>query len=166
LRSATHLPQTLMLHLLRNETNVSELEPISGNDLVYFYIGQHDEVFTMAGSDRYGAIALFNEDGFHAPGIEMILAKVRMSKKTLYIYFCSKEELVLAALRHYDSLFRDDSMVKVEKASPNVEGRLLAISGAAEAWFSEEKDVNPNSCQAGTAQASHQDMLARPVPCA
>jgi hypothetical protein len=70
------------------------------------------------------------------------------------------------ALRHYDSLFRDHSMVKVEKASRNVEGRLLAIFDVAEAWFSEEKDVNPNFCQACTAQASHQDMLARPVPSA
>jgi AcrR family transcriptional regulator len=84
------------------------------------------------------AIALFNEKGFHATGIEMILAKARMSKKTLYTYFRSKEELVLAALRHYDSLFRNDFMVKVEKASPDAEGRLLAIFDVAEAWFSEE----------------------------
>ena len=84
------------------------------------------------------AIALFNANGFHATGIEMILGKAHMSKKTLYTYFRSKEELVLAALRHYDSLFRNNFMAKVEKASPSAEGRLLAIFDVAEAWFSQE----------------------------
>lgn len=81
------------------------------------------------------AIALFNEHGFHATGIEMILGKARMSKKTLYTYFRSKDELVLAALRHYDSLFRNSFMAKVEKASSSAEGRLLAIFDVAEEWF-------------------------------
>lgn len=84
------------------------------------------------------AIGLFNEQGFHATGIELILDKTRMSKKTLYTYFRSKEELVLAALRHYDSRFRNDFMGKVDKASPSAEGRLLAIYDVAEAWFAQK----------------------------
>jgi AcrR family transcriptional regulator len=84
------------------------------------------------------AIALFSENGFHATGIEMILSKAGMSKKTLYTYFRSKDELVLAALRHYDGLFRNDFMARVEKASPSAEGRLLAIFAIAEEWFSQK----------------------------
>ena len=45
------------------------------------------------------AIELFAKHGFHATGIDMILARAGVSKKTLYRHFRSKEELILAALR-------------------------------------------------------------------
>jgi AcrR family transcriptional regulator len=83
------------------------------------------------------AIDLFNERGFHGVGIEAVIDKAKMSKKTLYTYFRSKEELILASLRHYDGVFRNDFMARVEKASPTPEGRLLAVFDVAEAWFSQ-----------------------------
>lgn len=111
--------------------NFSALEPISGNKVGFLYRDHHDEVFTKAGFDRQ-AIALFNENGFYATGIEMILGKACMPKKTLYTYFRSKDELALAALRHYDSISRSDFMARVEKASSTAEGRLMAIFDIAE----------------------------------
>lgn len=45
------------------------------------------------------AYALFNRHGFHQAGIDMIMRQSGVSKTTLYKYFPSKEDLVLAVLR-------------------------------------------------------------------
>ncbi len=84
------------------------------------------------------AIELFNERGYHATGIDLVMEKAQMSKRTLYTYFRSKDELVLAALKHYDGVFRNHFMAEVENAAPTPEGRLLAIYDVAEAWFSQK----------------------------
>ena len=44
------------------------------------------------------AVDLFSEHGFHATGIDAILAKAGVSKKTLYRHFRSKDELLVAVL--------------------------------------------------------------------
>ena len=44
------------------------------------------------------AIALFNRHGFHATGVDRIVAVAKVAKKTLYAHFPSKEDLILAAL--------------------------------------------------------------------
>jgi AcrR family transcriptional regulator len=84
------------------------------------------------------AIALFAKHGYHATGIDKVMEEAGMSKRTLYTYFRSKEELVLAALRHYDSVFRNHFMAKVEKAASTPEGRILAIYDIAEEWFTQQ----------------------------
>ena len=45
------------------------------------------------------ALILFNKFGYHATGIDLILAESGVSKATLYKHFRSKEELILAALQ-------------------------------------------------------------------
>ncbi|MEE8533082.1 MAG: helix-turn-helix domain-containing protein, partial [Alphaproteobacteria bacterium] len=50
------------------------------------------------------ALALFCRDGFHATGIDRILAESGVAKMTLYKHFKSKDELILAALRRRDEL--------------------------------------------------------------
>ena len=81
------------------------------------------------------AIALFAEHGYHATGIDTILAAAGVSKKTLYRHFRSKEELILAALKKYDGLFRNDFMRQVEARADTPRGRLLAIFDVAADWF-------------------------------
>lgn len=81
------------------------------------------------------AINLFAEHGYHATGIDMILAEAGVSKKTLYRHFRSKEELILAALRKYDGLFRNDFMRQVEARADDPADRLLAIFDVAADWF-------------------------------
>ena len=44
------------------------------------------------------AAALFQRDGFHATGIDTILAEAGVAKMTLYNHFKSKDELIVAAL--------------------------------------------------------------------
>ena len=81
------------------------------------------------------AIRLFAEHGFHATGIDTILKCSGVSKKTLYRHFRSKEELILAALRKYDGLFRNSFMRQVEEQADTPRERLLAVFDVAEAWF-------------------------------
>lgn len=81
------------------------------------------------------AVALFNQHGFHATGIATILAEAGISKKTLYHYFHSKDELILAVLQYQDSLFRNQFMRQVEAAAETPLERILAVFDCAEQWF-------------------------------
>ncbi|MCG8463597.1 MAG: TetR/AcrR family transcriptional regulator [Xanthomonadales bacterium] len=81
------------------------------------------------------AIDLFNQYGYHATGIDLILEKAKVSKRTLYVHFRSKDELILAALRHYDGLFRNHFMTQVEKTAKTPVERLLAVYQVAQEWF-------------------------------
>ena len=83
------------------------------------------------------AITLFCEHGYHATGIDRILETAGVSKKTMYVHFRSKEELIYAALRQHDGQFRNSFMKAVEDAADTPKGRLLAIFDVAEAWFSD-----------------------------
>lgn len=81
------------------------------------------------------AIALFTAKGFHATGIDLILAEAGVSKKTLYRHFRSKDELILAALKKYDGLFRNGFMRQVAAKSGGPKARLLAVYDVAGDWF-------------------------------
>ena len=83
------------------------------------------------------AIVLFAEHGYHATGIDAILAAAGVSKKTLYRHFRSKDELILAALKKYDGLFRNDFMRQVEARAETPRARLLAVFDVAADWFQE-----------------------------
>ena len=85
------------------------------------------------------AIELFREYGYHATGIDKIVEKAGVSKKTLYTHFRSKEELLIAALRHYDGVFRNNFMRQVDRIAKTPQEKLLAIFDVAEGWFSQKK---------------------------
>lgn len=85
------------------------------------------------------AIRLFNERGYHATGIDTILAKAGVSKKTLYTHFRSKEELIMAALRQYDGIFRNEFMRKVDRSGKSPQEKLLAIFDVAQTWFAQNE---------------------------
>ena len=81
------------------------------------------------------ALKLFSKHGIHATGIDLIVEQSGVTKKTLYTYFRSKEELILAVLRHYDGLARNEFMRKVENGGKTPKARLLAIFDVAQQWF-------------------------------
>ncbi|WP_447968683.1 TetR/AcrR family transcriptional regulator [Nitrospira sp. M1] len=81
------------------------------------------------------ALELFAENGIHATGIDLIVEQSGVTKKTLYAHFRSKEELVLAVLRHYDGLARNEFMRRVETGGKTPRARLLAIFDFAQRWF-------------------------------
>ncbi len=81
------------------------------------------------------AVELFSENGFHATGIDTILATAGVSKKTLYHHFRSKDELILAALKKHDGVFRNDFMRQVEASAATPLARLEAVFDVARDWF-------------------------------
>lgn len=83
------------------------------------------------------AIRLFSEYGYHHTGVDRIVREAGITKKTLYSYFHSKEELIVAALRHHDNAFRQEFMRSVESTSRTPSLRLLAIFDVAGVWFEE-----------------------------
>ena len=80
------------------------------------------------------ALSLFQRDGFHATGIDRILAESGVAKMTLYKHFKSKDELILAALRRRDEEFRDWFMGTVESHGSTPRERLLAIFDVLDEW--------------------------------
>lgn len=85
------------------------------------------------------AITLFCEHGYHATGIDRLLETASVSKKTMYAHFRSKEELIYAALRQYDGVFRNNFMKAVEDTGSTPKEKLLGIFDVAEAWFNDNK---------------------------
>ena len=81
------------------------------------------------------ALRLFYQQGYHATGIDRILAESGVAKMTLYKHFRSKDELILAALQLRDERFRNWLMAEMEAASPDPVERLLAMFDALEQWF-------------------------------
>ncbi len=73
------------------------------------------------------ALDLFCRDGFHATGIDKILAESGVAKMTLYKHFKSKDELILAALHRRDETFRNGFMRDIERLGKTPRERLLAI---------------------------------------
>jgi AcrR family transcriptional regulator len=78
---------------------------------------------------------LFAEGGYHATGIDKVLAEAGVAKMTLYKHFKSKDELILAALRRRDETFRNWFMREVERRAPTPRARLLAVFDVLDEWF-------------------------------
>lgn len=94
-------------------------------------LGRRDHIIDVA-------IVLFCKHGFHATGVDRIMREAKVSKKTLYNHFRSKDELILAALQQHDSVFRNEFMKDVEQLANSPEGQVIAIFDAAEKWFSDQ----------------------------
>jgi AcrR family transcriptional regulator len=83
------------------------------------------------------ALDLFNRAGYHATGIDRILAEAGVAKMTLYKHFGSKEELILAALRERDARWRAGFRAAVERRATAARDRLLAVFEALDDWFAQ-----------------------------
>jgi AcrR family transcriptional regulator len=99
------------------------------------------------------ALGLFRREGFHATGIDRILAEAGVAKMTLYHHFRSKDELILAALRLRDERFRNDFMRRVERSAQTPAARLLAIFDVLEDFCRNE----PGGCTFINACAEYGD---------
>ena len=86
------------------------------------------------------ASRLFNTHGFFATGIDTILAQAKVSKRTLYKHFASKNELILAVMDQYESGFKKEIRALLAlKKSP--EDKIIAIFN-----FANQRFKNPKFC--------------------
>jgi AcrR family transcriptional regulator len=83
------------------------------------------------------AVALFNRYGFHATGVDRIVAVAKVAKKTLYAHFPSKEDLILAALARKRAAFADKFLPAVLATSDQPRERLLSLFELAKSWFAD-----------------------------
>jgi len=89
------------------------------------------------------ALILFNKFGYHATGIDLILAESGVSKATLYKHFRSKEELILAALqlRHEQVVSKLQNKIESNKQDSTntdpLENVLIIFDNLSE-WFNTE----------------------------
>ncbi len=87
------------------------------------------------------ALELFNQGGYHAVGIDKILAESGVAKMTLYKHFRSKDELILAALSRRDERWLNWLRDAVASRAASPRGRLLAVYDVLSEWF-EAPDFN------------------------
>jgi AcrR family transcriptional regulator len=81
------------------------------------------------------ALRLFAKHGFHATGIDKIVAEAGVARMTLYKYFKSKDDLIVAALRLRDEDFLIWITSYVEDHGGDAKARLLSTFDALEDWF-------------------------------
>jgi len=105
------------------------------------------------------AYRLFYRDGYHAVGIDTILAEAGLAKMTLYHHFSSKEELIVAALERRGQEIAGGIVTAVEAAGSSPRKRLLALFDWYERWF---KSRDFNGCGFIRAAGEYPE-LASPV---
>ncbi|WP_043307875.1 TetR/AcrR family transcriptional regulator [Pseudomonas sp. ML96] len=81
------------------------------------------------------ALELFYREGYHATGIDRILAESGVAKMTLYKHFRSKDELIQAVLENREQVVLEQLAALRASASPR-EAVLLVFDGL-HAWISE-----------------------------
>jgi len=87
------------------------------------------------------AFRLFYRDGYHAVGIDTILAEAGLAKMTLYHHFASKEELIVSALERRGREISTGLVAAVEAAGASPRKRFLAVFDWYERWF-KSKEFN------------------------
>lgn len=107
------------------------------------------------------ALRLFGRDGYHAVGIDRVIAEAGVARMTLYNHFKSKDELILAVLHRRDERFRNSFMRLVERAAPDPKGRMLATFDALDAWFASDDFTGCMFINAAAEYADPDDPIHR-----
>jgi AcrR family transcriptional regulator len=82
------------------------------------------------------AYVLFSQYGVRAVGVDTLAARAGVAKRTLYKYYPSKNELVLAFLRRREELWtRSWLQGGIERAAVTPAQKLLAIFDLFDEWF-------------------------------
>ncbi|RDI55178.1 TetR/AcrR family transcriptional regulator [Nocardia mexicana] len=80
------------------------------------------------------ADALFYERGIQAVGMDAVRAAAGVSLKRIYALFGSKDDLIVAVLRHRSAMW-DDGLASAVRPTMTARERLLAIFDFLDEWF-------------------------------
>ncbi|MET1415274.1 TetR/AcrR family transcriptional regulator [Roseibium sp. HPY-6] len=82
-------------------------------------------------------LPVFYRDGFHATGMDALVSETGISKTTMFKHFRTKDDLILAVLRHRDEIFRNWLFRRLDESGLPARERLLVLFDALKEWFSE-----------------------------
>jgi len=96
------------------------------------------------------AYKLFKSNGFFATGVDLIMREAGVSKRTMYKYFPTKNELIVAVLAHYRTSYQRhiDELLSDETQGPREKIKVLFDDAAT--WFG---DINFHGCLAVNAMS-------------
>ena len=94
------------------------------------------------------AFKLFKERGFYATGVDLIMRTANVSKRTLYKYFPSKNDLIVTVLEHYRTTYKEHMHTLLDHQDMTSKEKILAIFDDATSWFD---DTNFHGCLAVNA---------------
>ena len=78
---------------------------------------------------------LFYRDGIRAVGIDRIIAEAEVAKMSLYKHFPSKDDLILAALKHREEGVLEFFRSAMERHGKKAKNPLRAFFAALKEWF-------------------------------
>src|SRR5260370_40715345 len=78
---------------------------------------------------------LFYQEGIRAVGIDRIIAEAGVAKMTLYTHFPSKDDLILAVLKHREEGVLGFFRSAMERHGKKTRGQLRAFFAALKEWF-------------------------------
>jgi AcrR family transcriptional regulator len=81
------------------------------------------------------ASELFYSQGIRATGVDAIVKAAGTTKMSLYKYFPSKNDLVIAFLRKRDNDFTEWFVAQVDRQADTSQAKLLAIFDVLEEWL-------------------------------
>ncbi|RRI05979.1 TetR/AcrR family transcriptional regulator [Mesorhizobium tamadayense] len=99
------------------------------------------------------AYALFRRDGFHATGIDRIIAEADIAKMTMYRHFPAKDELIVAVLEHRAARF-ERQLDRLRATADTAEAKIATILDWHERWF---RDPDFHGCLFAHALAEFGD---------
>ncbi|MEP1383574.1 MAG: TetR/AcrR family transcriptional regulator [Paraglaciecola sp.] len=105
------------------------------------------------------ALTLFNQNGYHATGIDLILAQSGVSKATLYKHFRSKDELILAVLKQRHNQILSNINTKIEEAAQTGSHPVLGIFDGLHEWFNSDDFYGCNFINASAEYAEAHDPI-------
>ena len=94
------------------------------------------------------AFNLFKASGFHATGVDLIMQTAKVSKRTMYRYFPTKNDLILAVLEHYRTTYTEHVNEILGQPDKTSREKILAVFDDAKQWFN---DTNFRGCLAVNA---------------
>jgi AcrR family transcriptional regulator len=97
---------------------------------------------------------VFNRLGYRGAGIDQLIEEAGIAKATLYRYFNSKEELIVAVLQLIDEQFRNDMRQAVDERAVSPKEKILATFDFLEVWF---KDAEFYGCPFMGAAAEYNE---------
>ena len=81
------------------------------------------------------AFKLFTENGFYATGVDLIMRQANVSKRTMYIYFPTKNDLIVAVMEFYRANYEQGLTDLLARNDLSNREKIIAIFEDAGNWF-------------------------------